>query len=156
MPRRKKRYHPEPSSEAVRERMEAQPRRETGCEVAVRSAAHALGLRYRVNRRPEPEIRREADLVFPREKVAVFVDGCFWHGCPLHHRVPTAHSEWWAKKLERTRARDQQTVCVLREHGWLVVRVWEHEEPEKAAHRVRNAVLLRRQARAAAARRKPR
>lgn len=144
MPRRKKRYHPEPSSDAVRQRMEAQARRETGCEMAVRSAVHALGLRYRVHRKPEPDLRREADLVFPREKVAVFVDGCFWHGCPEHHRVPVTHSEWWTRKLERTRARDQQTDRVLRRNGWVVVRVWEHEEPAKAARRVKNAVVRRR------------
>jgi DNA mismatch endonuclease, patch repair protein len=132
--------------------MEAQPRRETGCETAVRSAVHALGLRYRVHRRPEADLRREADLVFPREKVAVFVDGCFWHGCPEHHRVPTAHSEWWAWKFERTRARDEQTDRVLRQRGWVVVRVWEHEEPGKAARRVRNAVARRRRAQAEAKR----
>ena len=124
--------------------MQAQPRRDTKCEMAVRSAVHALGLRYRVHQRPEPDLRREADLVFRKVKVAVFVDGCFWHGCPEHHSPPTTHYSWWAAKVEKNRARDEETDHLLREYGWKVVRVWEHENPEDAARRIQDVVLRRR------------
>ena len=140
----RKRYHPAASSEQVRERMQAQPRKDTKCEMAVRSAVHALGLRYRVHQRPESDLRREADLVFRGDKVAVFVDGCFWHGCPEHHSPPTTHYDWWATKVGRNRARDQETDRLLGERGWQVVRIWEHEDPEQAAQRVRDVVLARR------------
>jgi DNA mismatch endonuclease (patch repair protein) len=125
--------------------MQAQPRRETKCEMAVRKAVHALGLRYRVHQRPEPDLRREADLVFRRDKVAVFVDGCFWHGCPEHHKPPTTHYHWWLVKVEKNHARDEETDRVLTERGWLVVRIWEHEDPAEAAQRVRAAVTARRE-----------
>jgi len=140
----RKRYHPEASSDGVRERMQAQPRRDTKCELAVRSAVHALGLRYRVHQRPLPCLRREADMVFRRDKVAVFVDGCFWHGCPEHHSPPTSHYHWWQTKVGKNRARDEETNRILREHGWELVRVWEHECPEDAARRIQDAVLGRR------------
>ncbi len=144
MSRERKRYHPPASSARVRERMEAQPRRDTKCEMAVRSAVHRLGLRFRVHQRPEADLRREADLVFRREKVVVFVDGCFWHGCPEHHHTPTTHYDWWDTKVDKNRARDEQTDRVLRQRGWVVVRVWEHEDPAEAAERVQHAVLQRR------------
>ncbi len=127
--------------------MQAQPRRDTKCEMTVRSAVHALGLRYRIHQRPEPGLRREADLVFRRDKVAVFVDGCFWHGCPEHHSPPTTHYFWWETKIAKNRARDEETDRLLTESGWVVVRIWEHEEPAEAAERVRNAVVARRQER---------
>ncbi len=126
--------------------MEAQPRRDTRCELAVRSAVHALGLRYRLHQRPERDLRREADLVFRREKVAVFVDGCFWHGCPEHHTPPTTHYDWWLVKVDKNRARDRETDRLLRQSGWVVVRIWEHEDPAAGAKRVRNAVARRRRA----------
>ena len=143
----RKEYHPPASSAQVRERMQAQPRKDTACEMAVRSAVHALGLRYRVHQRPEADLRREADLVFRRDKVAVFVDGCFWHGCPEHHSPPSTHYYWWETKIGKNRARDKETDQVLRECGWVVVRIWEHEDPTEAAERVRDAVLARRQER---------
>ena len=124
--------------------MQAQPRRDTKCEKALRSAVHALGLRYRVHQRPEPDLRREADLVFRPDRVAVFVDGCFWHGCPEHHTPPTTHYDWWLVKVEKNRARDRQTDELLADRGWTVVRVWEHEDPHDAAERVRDTVLARR------------
>ena len=137
--------HPPALNDQVRERMRAQPRQDTSCELALRSAVHALGLRYRVHRRPELYLRREADLVFLKEKVAVFVDGCFWHGCPEHHRTPSTHSSWWSQKMQRTRVRDAHTDEVLADCGWLVVRVWEHENPKEGAERVFDAVMERRQ-----------
>lgn len=143
----RKQYHPPASSAQVRERMQAQPRKDTVCEMAVRSAVHALGLRYRVHQRPEAGLRREADLVFRRDKVAVFVDGCFWHGCPEHHIPPSTNYYWWAEKIGKNRARDEETDRVLTECGWLVVRVWEHEDPVEVAERVQRAVEDRRRER---------
>ena len=128
----------------MRERMQNQARRDTQCEKAVRSAVHALGFRYRVHVKPDPTLRREADLVFRCERVAVFVDGCFWHGCPLHHHDPHTHHSWWKSKIERNRARDRETDRLLEERGWLVLRVWEHEDPEEAAERIARAVANRR------------
>jgi len=141
----RKRHHPEASSDKVRERMQAQPRRDTACEMAVRSAVHALGLRYRVHQRPLPGLRREADLVFRRDKVAVFVDGCFWHGCSEHHSPPTSNYNWWKTKVEKNRARDKETNRILSEQGWNVVRVWEHEDPGEAAQRIQDVVMKSRQ-----------
>jgi DNA mismatch endonuclease, patch repair protein len=114
--------------------------RDTGPELALRRAVHALGLRYRVATRPVPEVRRTADLVFPRARVAVFLDGCFWHGCPEHYRAPTANSTYWSEKVERNRRRDREVDAILTEHGWQVLRVWEHESVLDAAHRVVQAV----------------
>lgn len=128
------------SSAALHDRMSAQRRRDTGPEVALRRAAHALGLRYFVHRRPVRGLRREADLIFPRAQVAVFVDGCFWHGCPDHGVAPRVNSSYWSSKLARNVARDEETNVALRAAGWNVVRVWEHENPTSAAARVRAAV----------------
>lgn len=124
--------------------MTANRGRDTGPERAVRSAVHGLGLRYRVNTRPEPSLRRTADLVFRRAKVAVFVDGCFWHSCPLHRTRPRANDRFWSTKLERTVARDLETTDALEAAGWLVLRFWEHEDPDEVAERIREAVLSRR------------
>jgi DNA mismatch endonuclease (patch repair protein) len=128
------------SSAALHQRMSMQRRRDTAPEVALRRAAHALGLRYYVHRRPVPGLRREADLVFPRARVAVFVDGCFWHGCPDHGVAPRVNSEYWSSKLARNVVRDQETTAALSVAGWNVVRVWEHEAPASAAARVQAAV----------------
>lgn len=127
---------PEPSSAAVSVRMQRQKRRETGIELALRRDLHRRGLRYRIHRRPVPGVRREADVVFTRQKVAVFVDGCFWHGCPGHGSWPTANADWWRTKIEMNRARDQDTNVRLGEAGWTVLRVWEHEPAEQAALRI--------------------
>src|ERR1700682_377122 len=90
------------SSDAALKRMQRQRRSHTDPEIQLRRVLHAAGLRYRVNARlPLPGVRRTADLVFPRARVAVFVDGCFWHGCPLHRTWPKAHSGGWGAKLER-------------------------------------------------------
>jgi DNA mismatch endonuclease (patch repair protein) len=111
-------------------------RRDTAPEVALRSALHAHGLRFRVDRRVAPEIRAKADIVFPRERIAVFVDGCFWHVCPEHATWPRANGEWWRQKLEGNVARDRLTDARLRDLGWTVIRVWEHEASDAAALRV--------------------
>lgn len=124
--------------------MQSNRGRDTKPELALRSAVHALGLRYRVSVRPLPDVRRTADLVFPTERVAVFLDGCFWHGCPKHHTVAATNAAFWADKVKGNMARDRDTDSRLAEAGWLSVRVWEHEDPATAAARVREAVLSRR------------
>lgn len=133
-----------PTTEAVRARMSRQRSRDTGIEVALRRELHRLGLRYRVHKRPLRAVRREADVVFGPAKVAVFVDGCFWHGCPEHGTWPKRNSEFWRAKIETNRLRDANTDQVLAEAGWLAVRIWEHEEPVGAAARVRLVVAGRR------------
>jgi DNA mismatch endonuclease (patch repair protein) len=132
------------SSPEARARMQSNKSRDTKPELALRSAVHALGLRYRVDARPLKALRRRADLVFPRAKVAVFLDGCFWHGCPVHHTVAAANASFWAEKVSTNRARDSDTDAKLAEEGWVSVRVWEHEDPVEAAERVRAVVRDRR------------
>lgn len=132
------------SSEGVRKSMQANKGRDTKPELALRRAVHALGLRYRVSMRPLPSIRRTADLTFSRVKVAVFLDGCFWHGCPEHHTQSATNSEFWAEKVRRNRERDQETNRLLTEAGWSVIRIWEHEDPEVGAARIAQEVISRR------------
>jgi DNA mismatch endonuclease (patch repair protein) len=128
------------SSPAVRAVMRGNKGRDTQPELAVRSAVHALGLRYKVSLSPLPGVRRTADLVFSRAKVAVFVDGCFWHGCPEHHRPARRNAEFWNAKIEGNIARDADTDTRLLGAGWRVIRVWEHERPEEAATKICAAV----------------
>src|SRR5215831_11579615 len=98
-----------PSSPGVSVRMQRQARRDTAPERALRSALHRLGLRFRVHVRPHPGLRREADVVFGPSRVVVFVDGCFWHGCPEHASWPKANADWWREKIASNRARDAET-----------------------------------------------
>jgi DNA mismatch endonuclease (patch repair protein) len=128
------------TSEAVRAVMKANRGRDTRPELALRSAAHALGLRYRVNTRPLPKLRRTADLVFPRLKVAVFLDGCFWHGCPQHFRPSKLNESFWTAKITDNRKRDQDTDRQLAQAGWTVIRIWEHADPAEAAQRIASIV----------------
>lgn len=128
----------------TRVRMSRQRSRDTHVEMALRRELHRLGLRYRVHRRPVPAVRREADVLFGPARVAVFVDGCFWHGCPEHATWPRRNAEFWRTKIEGNRARDAQTDRLLAEAGWVAVRVWEHEDPVEAAERVRCVVATRR------------
>jgi len=139
--------HPESwaSSDATRRSMQGNRGRDTGPELALRSALHALGLRYRVNTAPLPDLRRRrADVVFPTERVAVFVDGCFWHGCPEHGTSPRSNRDYWSDKIASNRARDRDTDRRLDEAGWQSVRVWEHEEVHVASERVAEVVRRRR------------
>jgi DNA mismatch endonuclease, patch repair protein len=115
-------------------------RRDTLPERAIRSELHCRGLRFRVDRAPVPGLRSRADIVFGPTRVAVYVDGCFWHSCPEHGTRPKANAEWWEQKLNRNQERDRETDRVLREQGWKVVRIWEHEDPAAAADRVEAAV----------------
>jgi len=134
------------SSPGVRASMQANRGRDTKPELALRSAAHAMGLRYRVSVRPMRDLRRTADLVFTRARVAVFLDGCFWHGCETHHTVSATNAGYWAEKVIRNRERDRETDRVLVEAGWAVVRVWEHEDPIDAAARIKEVVAANRRA----------
>ncbi|WP_371403461.1 very short patch repair endonuclease [Kribbella sp. NBC_00662] len=129
---------------ATSQRMSRQKSRNTRVEVELRKRLHGAGLRYRVHRRPVLGVRREADVVFTAARVAVFVDGCFWHGCPLHATWPKTNAEFWREKIDGNRRRDANTDARLAEAGWLVVRVWEHEGVDAAAARIERAVAERR------------
>lgn len=120
--------------------MQDQRARDTAPELAVRRLVHAAGLRYRVDRAPLPALRRRADLVFGPARLAVFIDGCFWHGCPEHGTRPKTNQQWWAAKLDRNRQRDRDTDERLLAAGWQVLRIWEHEPPDRAAALIRDAV----------------
>jgi DNA mismatch endonuclease (patch repair protein) len=124
--------------------MQGNRSRDTGPELAVRRSVHALGMRYRVSVRPLPQVPRTADLVFPRLRIAVFVDGCFWHSCPIHTPAPTKNIEYWTAKLAANRRRDRETSEILTNAGWLVVRFWEHEDPDRVARTIETAVGERR------------
>ena len=124
--------------------MQANRSRDTRPELALRRAVHGLGLRYRVAARPLADVRRTADLVFTRAKVAVFLDGCFWHGCPEHHTAAKRNAQFWADKIAKNKARDEEVDQLLGEWGWIVLRFWEHDDPEAAARQVRETVLARR------------
>jgi DNA mismatch endonuclease, patch repair protein len=120
--------------------MRRQGRRDTKPEMLLRRALWARGLRYRVDRAPLPGIRRRADIVFGPAKVAVFVDGCFWHSCPEHATLTKSNRDWWMEKLAANVRRDRNTDSKLSEAGWTVVRVWEHEDMEQAADKVERCV----------------
>ncbi|MFI9585053.1 very short patch repair endonuclease [Streptomyces sp. NPDC052236] len=133
-----------PSSAGVSARMSRQGSRDTACEIAVRKLLHAEGLRYRLNV-PVPGMpRRTIDIVFGPAKVAVFLDGCFWHGCPQHATQPKANAEWWRAKLDKNMARDRETTEHLEAQGWTVLRFWEHQVPREVATDVAVAVLRHR------------
>lgn len=131
---------PPASSPAARKRMQANRGRDTKPELLIRRTLHAMGLRYRVDRRPIPGIRRRADLVFAGARVAVFVDGCFWHACPVHGTKPKENAGYWTAKLLENVARDRDTDRALEAAGWLPIRVWEHEEPAEAAAKIADEV----------------
>lgn len=121
------------SSEHARLTMRANRRRDTKPELEIRRILHARGLRYRVDFRPLKSVRRHADIVFTKAKLAVFVDGCFWHGCPEHFFPPKTNSDYWSQKIAGNIARDRDTDRRFTEAGWTVVRIWEHENPAEAA-----------------------
>ena len=139
---------PEASSPAVRAVMQGNRSRDTRPELALRRALHALGLRYRVHQVLKlPGGKVTPDVVFPSIRVAVEVQGCFWHGCAEHGRRPNvANPGYWGPKIERNRARDERNALQLSDAGWCLVTVWEHEPVEVAAHRVKTVVMARREA----------
>ena len=111
-------------------------RRDTKPEVLLRRELHRRGLRFRLQVKVPGNKRRTIDIAFPRARLAVYVDGCFWHGCPEHHVEPKANREWWRWKMDVNKARDRDTDRELRAAGWEVLRVWEHEDLGQAAERV--------------------
>lgn len=133
---------PGPSSVAAQRTMLGNRRRDSTPERRLRSALHANGLRYRVDRPISVPGRRpiRPDVVFTRTRVAVFVDGCFWHGCPEHGKPPRTNSTYWNAKIAINQTRDREQTAALEEAGWTVVRVWEHDDPASAAAVVRRVL----------------
>lgn len=135
---------PVASNDATRQRMRNTKRKDTKPEIALRSALHRLGFRFRVNV-PINGSRRRSDIVLASDRVVVYIEGCFWHGCPEHGSVPKRNRRWWIEKLAANHARDQETDADLTADGWLVLRFWEHDDPVAAAATVEEAVISRRQ-----------
>jgi DNA mismatch endonuclease (patch repair protein) len=124
--------------------MQANRSRDTQPELAVRRILHAQGLRYRVGIAPDASLRRRADIVFAKVRVAIFIDGCFWHGCPEHGRRVFQHNAaYWPKKIASNVARDIDTNAKLQSAGWTVMRFWEHEEAPDVAEKIARIVLAR-------------
>lgn len=120
--------------------MQANRGRDTSPELAVRSLLHSRGLRYRVNAKLHFDRRRRADITFPRLRLAVFIDGCYWHGCAEHFQTPKTNRRFWLDKIDANQARDRNTDNTLRAAGWTVLRFWEHEKPEYVADRIATIV----------------
>ena len=97
-------------------------------------------MRYRVDARPLPEFRSRPDVLFPRARIAIFVDGCFWHACPIHGTIPKSNREWWLAKFKANVARDEANSARLIDAGWRVIRVWEHEDPVLAVDHIETFV----------------
>ena len=131
---------PQPANDHVRLRFAAQRTRDTTAEVALRRVLHGMGYRYRVDTRAEPSVRSKPDIVFRAKKVAVYVDGCFWHGCPQHFIPPKNNAAWWDEKISANRSRDERTRAQLAEAGWTVLSFWEHEDAREAAKTVVSAL----------------
>jgi DNA mismatch endonuclease (patch repair protein) len=131
---------PAASSSQVRAIMQGNRGRDTRPEVEVRRELHRRGLRFRKHARPLPDLRCHVDILFPKQRIAVFVDGCFWHGCPAHGRLPQTNAGFWSAKVGRNRTRDARNDAALFAAGWDVVRVWEHEDPVAVADRVERLV----------------
>lgn len=121
------------SSDHARRTMRANKRRDTKPELFLRAILHSRGLRFRVDCSPLKGVRSRADIVFTKAKIAVFVDGCFWHGCPEHFIMPKTNVDYWSAKISRNRERDEAADQALASREWEVVRVWEHEAPGAAA-----------------------
>lgn len=133
------------STPEARRRMQRVRQKNTSAESALRRELHARGIRYRIHVPVLTKPRRVADVAFSGLRVAVFVDGCFWHGCPLHATWPKENAEFWRAKILANQARDRDTDERLRAEGWKVVRVWAHEEPKVAAARIAHVVERRRE-----------
>ena len=133
------------STPGSRKSMLGNVRKDTKPEVALRSALHAQGLRFRKDYRVDLDgTRFRPDIVFTRAKVAVFVDGCFWHRCPIHGTSPRRNADYWTPKLDRNVERDRTQDAALAAHGWVGVRIWEHEDPREAAGAIADLVAQRR------------
>lgn len=121
--------------------MQGNRRADTSPELDLRRQLHRAGLRFRKDYRVVVgDVKSKADVVFTRQRVAVFVDGCYWHGCPDHCRMPARNADYWEAKIARNRSRDERVTAALMGAGWHVVRVWEHEATTDAVTRVRAAL----------------
>ena len=149
--------YPKPLNSAVATRMRRNRRRDTRPERALRSALHARGARFRVDHPIQLDgVRVRPDVSFTRWRVAVFVDGCFWHSCPRHGNTPDRNIAYWGPKLERNIARDRRVDTALTQAGWHVIRAWEHEPAPEVADRVLSAVCAAQSRSEASARQRPR
>ena len=136
--------YPEPTSAAATKIGKANKRVDSKCEVRLRSALHRMGLRFRKDLLVRAGgLRVRPDIVFTRARVAVFVDGCFWHGCPTHATTPKTNQGYWVPKLAANEARDRRVDEALTGEGWTVLRIWEHEDPMSSAAMVREVVAGR-------------
>jgi len=133
-----------PSSPEASRRMAKVRQKGTDAEIALRRALYRIGLRYRVDYEVMKKPRRVADVAFPGLKIAIFVDGCFWHGCPEHASWPKRNAEFWRQKIEANRHRDADTNDRLRSMGWTVLRFWEHESPNRSAGVIAQIVAIAR------------
>jgi DNA mismatch endonuclease, patch repair protein len=131
---------PVPSSDAVSRFMSRLRRRDTGPEIALRQSLHRRGVRYRLHR---PDLPGRPDLAVVRIRLAVFVDGCFWQGCPEHGVAPKSNAEFWRTKIESNRVRDRRNDARLQEMGWTPMHVWEHQDPDEVAEHVRRLYCVR-------------
>jgi DNA mismatch endonuclease (patch repair protein) len=132
------------TDEITSRRMSRQKTKDTGPEVELRRELRQLGVGYRIEYALPGMPRRRCDIAFIGAKVAVFVDGCFWHSCPSHTTVPSRNLQWWVAKLAANVARDRDTDSRLSVAGWMSIRVWEHEDMAAAAQRIAEAVRARR------------
>ena len=134
---------PSASSAATASRMRAVRQSLTKPELDLQDRLRSIGRSYQTDVAPVAGSRRRADIVYHDARVAVLVHGCFWHSCPYHKSVPKTNTEWWVEKLKANRRRDNSTMRLLRGSGWTVVRVWAHEDMDRAARRIRAAVVGR-------------
>ena len=129
-----------PTSKEVSQQMSRMPTKDSKPEIKLRKALYSEGLRYRIHRKDLPG---KPDISFGPARVAVFVDGCYWHNCPEHGTIPKSNSEWWKEKFQRNQERDSRNDALLREMGWLPIHVWEHEAPDEAACKIGGIVKRR-------------
>jgi DNA mismatch endonuclease (patch repair protein) len=113
--------------------MKATRRQNTEAELKLRRELHHRGMRYRTHVQVLSDLRRQADIAFAGTRLAVFIDGCFWHGCPLHGTQARANAEYWNRKILQNQQRDRDTDERLRAAGWTALRVWEHQPVQEAA-----------------------
>jgi DNA (cytosine-5)-methyltransferase 1 len=143
-----------PVDPGVSRRMATTRGRDNPAERALRSALHKSGFRFRVHRKLLKGLHRTADIALISLRVAIFLDGCFWHGCPVHATWPKTNARWWREKIETNRRRDRDTDQKLKAGSWSVIRVWEHESPEVAVRRMLRVLRPRREALSSAKARK--
>tara|TARA_Y100001958_G_scaffold107799_1_gene75594 strand:- start:2577 stop:2990 length:414 start_codon:yes stop_codon:yes gene_type:complete len=130
----------ESKSEQISDQMRRMPTRDSKPEIKIRKVLYSLGLRYRVHQKHLPG---KPDISFGPAKVAVFVDGCFWHNCPDHGTIPKSNRDWWVEKFKKNRERDKRKDRELRQIGWEPIHIWEHEDPEEASKYIARVVSQR-------------